>query len=197
MTTPPLSPVEIFQHVRMVLGMILGLSVTRLLNGLVKIIQHPGTARPDAVHIGWVLNMLLTLVHFWWWQCWLVEVPHWTFEIYLFLVVYMIFLFFLCALLFPDTISDYSGYRDFFMSRRKWFFGVLAATVVFDLIDTLIKGPAHYALFSEEYWFRVPVYLCLCAVAAWSSNRRFQMAFVTVALLYNVSWIVRHFNTLN
>lgn len=193
----PLTSPDIFQHVRMIMGMVVGLSVTRLLTGLVRIIQHPSQTRIYPVHIGWVLTLLLMLMHFWWWELWLIELPVWRFETYLFLILYAIILFFLSAFLFPESISDYTGYEDFFISRRKWFFSFFALTVVFDLIDTLIKGPAHYALFSIEYWFRVPVYLVLCGIAIMSTNRRFHMAFVSIGLLYEVSWIIRHFETLS
>ncbi|GBQ58952.1 hypothetical protein AA0498_2695 [Acidomonas methanolica] len=177
--------------------MVIGLSVTRLLNGLVRIIQHPGQTPLYPVHIGWVLTLLLMLVHFWWWEFWLIALPSWTFQTYLFLIVYTIVLFFLSAFLFPDTISDYAGYEDFFLARRRWFFAFFALTVLFDLVDTLIKGPAHYAMFSAEYWFRVPVYLILCGIAIATPSRRFHIAFVTVGLLYEIIWILRHFETLS
>lgn len=196
MTTASLPPAEIFQHVRMIMGMVLGLSITRLLTGLVRIIQHPGQNRIYPVHIGWVITMLITLIHFWWWEFWLVDVQKWTFEIYLFLIVYAILLFFLSAFLFPDSISDYTGYEDFFLSRRKWFFAIFGMTVVFDLIDTLIKGQAHYTMFAMEYWFRIPAYLMLCGLAIYTSNRRFHLGFVIFGLMYEGSWILRHFNTL-
>ncbi|MDN7352735.1 hypothetical protein [Acetobacter senegalensis] len=196
MPSHSLTSPEIFQHVRIVMGMVVGLSVTRLLNGLVRIIQHPKQTRIYPVHIGWVLTLLLMLLHFWWWELWLVELQVWTFETYLFLIVYAVTLFFLSAFLFPDSISDYTGYEQFFIARRKWFFTFFGLTVVFDLIDTLIKGPAHYAMFSIEYWFRVPVYLVLCGIAIVSSNRRFHLAFVMLGLFYEMSWIIRHFETL-
>lgn len=122
MPQPPLPSPEIFQHVRIIMGMVVGLSVARLLNGLVRIIQHPGQTRVYPVHIGWVLTLLLMLMHFWWWEFWLVTLHSWTFEIYLFLIIYAIILFFLSAFLFPDSISDYTGYEDFFISRRKLVF---------------------------------------------------------------------------
>jgi hypothetical protein len=90
--------------------------------------------------------MLLTLVHFWWWEYRLTGLQHWTFEVYLFLITYSTLLFLLCTLLFPDQIADYSGYEEFFISRRMWFFGIFAATILFDVADTLIKGPARYPL---------------------------------------------------
>jgi len=105
----------------MIIGMVIGLSVTRLLTGLVRIIQHHKQTQIYAVHIGWVLTLLLMLMHFWWWKLWLIELPVWTFETYLFLILYAILLFFLCAFLFPDSVNDCTGYVDFFIFRRNGF----------------------------------------------------------------------------
>ena len=187
---------DIFLHIRVVLGIILGLSVARLLNGLSRFVQHPGRDRVYLVHLGWVLSMLLTLVHFWWWEFWFFSVPVWTFLMYFFLISYAILLFLLCALLFPDDIAEYAGYEAFFISRRRWFFGILGVTFVFDLIDTLMKGEAHFALYGIEYFIRVPAYVILCVVAMITTNRRFHAIFVAASLVYQVSWILRLFETL-
>jgi len=187
---------DIFLHIRVVLGIILGLSVARLLNGLSRFVQHPGRDRVYLVHLGWVLSMLLMLVHFWWWEFWFFSVPVWTFLMYFFLISYAILLFLLCALLFPDDIAEYAGYEAFFISRRRWFFGILGVTFVFDLIDTLMKGEAHFALYGIEYFIRVPAYVILCVVAMITTNRRFHAIFVAASLVYQVSWILRLFETL-
>jgi hypothetical protein len=51
--------------------------------------------------------------------------------------------YFLSALLFPQDLDEYKGYQDYFLSRRRWFFGFAALTESLDVIDTLIKGEAH------------------------------------------------------
>jgi len=187
---------DLFVHIRIVIGIILGMGVTRLLSGVARFVQHPGRERIYLVHLGWVLSMLLTLVHFWWWEFWLFGITQWTFMMYLFLIGYAILLFLLCALLFPDDIAEYSGYEAFFISRRKWFFGILAITFVFDLFDTLLKGQEHFALYGIEYFIRTPAYVILCVVAMITPNRRFHAAFVIASLIYQISWILRLFETL-
>jgi len=196
MENPLLSSAETFRHIRIIIGMILGLSITRLLNGLVRIIQHPKQTQIYSVHIAWVIYLLLALVHFWWWELSLIELSSWQFETYLFLITYVIVLFFLSVFLFPDSLSDYAGYEDFFISRRQWFFGFFAIMTIFDLIDTFIKGREHLAMLGTEYLIRVSVYLVLCGVAVYTSNRRFHKAFAVAAVTYNISWIVRYYNTL-
>jgi hypothetical protein len=137
---PEAGSADIFLHIRVVIGIILGLGITRLLTGVAAFVQHPGRQKLYWVHLAWVLSILITLVHFWWWEFWLVGLGHWNFGIYVFVIVFAILLFLLCALLFPTDIAEYAGYEDYFISRRRWFFGVFAATIVFDLVDTLLKG---------------------------------------------------------
>ena len=105
------------------------------------------------------------LVHFWWWQFGLYGIRSWTFGIYLFVLIYAVVLFLLCAFLFPESMQDYKSYEDFFYARRGWFFGLLAATYLLDVIDTLIKGEEHFARFGWEYLIRTPLFVVLCLVA--------------------------------
>ena len=187
---------DVFPHVRIVMGMVIGLGVTRLLSGLARIVQHPRQYPLDPVHLAWVASLLLTLVHFWWWEFGLFGIRHWTFEIYFFIVLYAVTLFLLCALLFPDSMEGYTGYEDYFYARRAWFFGLLAATYLFDVVDTLIKGEAHFARFGVEYLFRTPVFVLLCIVAIRTTDRRFHRAFIAFTLIYQISWILRLFSSI-
>jgi hypothetical protein len=187
---------EAFPHIRIVMGMVVGLGVTRLLSGVARIVQHPTQYRLYPVHLAWAASVLLMLVHFWWWEFGLYGIAEWTFGIYLFIIGYAVLLFLLAALLFPDSMLDYSGYEDFFISRRAWFFGVMALTYLFDVVDTLIKGEAHFERFGNEYLIRTPLFVVLCIAAAWTPNRPFQAAFVAVTLVYQASWILRLFDTM-
>jgi hypothetical protein len=187
---------EAFPHIRIVMGMVIGLGVTRLLSGMARIVQHPTQYRLYPVHLAWAASVLLMLVHFWWWEFGLYGIAEWSFGIYLFIIGYAVLLFLLAALLFPDSMLDYSSYEDFFISRRAWFFAVMALTYLFDVIDTLIKGEAHFARFGSEYLVRTPLLVALCVAAAWTSSRRFHAAFVVVTLAYQISWIARLFGTI-
>ena len=196
MATEIASPHDIFPHIRIVMGMVVGLGVTRLLSGTARIVQHPGQYRLYAVHLAWVGSVLLMLVHFWWWEFGLYAIENWTFGKYLFIIFYAITLFLLCALLFPDSMLDYTSYEDYFYSRRAWFFGLLGFTYLLDVIDTLLKGPEHFARFGNEYLFRTPVFVALCVAAILVRDRRFHIAFVAATLIYQISFILRLFDTI-
>jgi hypothetical protein len=187
---------DAFTHIRLILGFIVSLSVARLLSGLARFAQHPEKLKPDAVHLMWSFSVLILLVHFWWWEFWLGTIPVWTFALYAFLLVFALQLFLLSALLYPDTIAEYSGYGDYFMRRRAWFFGVLASVNIFDVVDTLIKGAHHAAQYSWDYWVQAPAYVALSLIAIVTANRKFHLAFVIANLLWQILFIAEAFNVL-
>ena len=191
---PPIAP-ELFPHIRIVMGMVIGLGITRLLMGAAGLVQHPARARLSPLHLLWAASILIELIFFWWWEFALFEIENWTFGTFFFIIGYAVALFLLAALLFPDNISEYEGYEDFFLKRRHWFFGLFAATFVFDIIDTLIKGRTHWLEFGWEYYIQVPVGLVLSAIAIWTTNRRYHLGMVALHLLFQTAWIIRLFNT--
>lgn len=194
--TTGVPPAEAFTHVRIIIGIILGLCVSRLLTGVARFIQHPEKQLLYPVHLGWVAFILLSVIHFWWFEFNLRAISLWSFEIYLFIIFYAGLYFLLCTLLFPDKLDGYTGYRDYFMSRRKWFFGILAVVYMADVVDTLIKGMERYHLYGNEYPIRVAVFIIVSLIAMFTDNRRFHALFVTMALIYEVVFTLRHFATL-
>jgi hypothetical protein len=82
------------------------------------------------------------------------------------------------------------------MSRRKWFYGLLAGVNVFDAIDTLIKGPEHASQYELDYWLQAPVYCVLCGIAMFTPNRKFHYGFAALNLAYQIYYAVRAFTAL-
>ena len=155
--------VDLYLHVRVLIAIILGLSVTRLVSGIAALVQHPGRYRIWPVHLGWVAWALLNVVTFWWWEFRLSLVQHWTFGLYFFVCVYASMYYFLSALLFPQDLDEYQGYQDYFLSRRRWFFGFAALTEALDVVDTLIKGDGASAIAGTGISRRGSVYSYCCA----------------------------------
>lgn len=188
--------VDLYLHIRVIIGMVLGLAVARLLNGVAGFVQHPGRETVWWPHLAWVAFMLLQVVGFWWWEFRLAEVPRWTFESYLFVIAYAALIFFLCTMLFPSDLSEYGGYREYLLSRRGWFFGLLAATFAMDIIDSWIKGSAHFAALGPAYWIRIAVFGLLCLAAMRVANPRAQAAFAGFAVLYQAVYLATAYSTL-
>ncbi|MEZ5833710.1 MAG: hypothetical protein R3D05_21270 [Dongiaceae bacterium] len=186
-----------FIHVRIIIGIVTGLSVTRLLTGLARFVQHPIRDRIYLVHLGWALFLLLAIIHFWWFEFGLQRVEVWTFEVYAFVIGYAALFFFVCALLFPDRMDEYSGFAEYFHSRQRWFYALLAAIYLADLLDTAIKGPAHFSSFGLGYPIRQGTLCALSVGAMFIADRRYHGAFVLVALAAEIYWIVSQFQVLS
>jgi hypothetical protein len=185
------SPIEIFLHVRVMIGVIVGLSIARLLTGIARFIQHPKQNKVYFIHLGWVLAVLLSVIHFWWWEFRLEDVVRWDFVEYLCILFYAFLFYLLYALLFPDELDEYKGFKEYFLSRKRWFFGILALTFLVDVADTLLKGTPYAAGLGIEYAIRIITYIILCTLAIFVTNERFQGSFVVISLLYQISWIFR------
>ena len=106
---------DLYSHVRVIISIIVGLCITTLLNGFARFVQHPRRDRVSLLHIGWAASLLLWIIHFWWWEFRLALVQQWTFARYSFVILYATLFYFLCTLLFPSDLKDYSGYENYFL----------------------------------------------------------------------------------
>ena len=186
---------EIFEYVSVLTSIILGLGITHLLRGLAGLIQHPGDGRVYVPHLVWVGYMLLTAILWWWWEFGLSAATTWTLGLYLFVSGFALVIYLLCALLFPPTLGDHDGYRDYFMSRRRWFFGLLALAYLLDLGDTLLKGMDYFLSLGAGYPIQAAVIVGLCMVAARTRNALFHAAFPLVALASQLYQAVAYLGT--
>ena len=189
--------VDLYLHVRVLISIILGLSVTRLVGGVAGVIQHPTRHRVSLIHLGWVAWTLFNVITFWWWEFRLSLITHWNFGLYFFICIYASMYFFLSVLLFPDDIEGYQGYLDYFLSRRVWFFCLVALTEALDVVDTWIKGPEHLRSLGPEYFLLIGAFLISCAIAARTRNLTFQTVFVVVGFLFEGSFFAYHFSNVS
>ena len=187
---------ELFGHVRIIMATVLGLSVARLLNGLARFVQHPKREHIYLVHLGWVLFLLLSVIHFWWFEFGLSRIEIWTFPIYFFVLSYAALFFFICAILFPDRMDDYAGYADYFQSRQRWFYGFLSGLFVIDVVDTALKGVEHFRSLGPAYPYKQAALFLLAIVAMFVRSRRYHVAFVTAALIAQTWFILVEFEIL-
>jgi hypothetical protein len=188
---------DIFVHVRVLVGIVIGLGLTRVLTGIARFMQHPKQKPLYLTHLVWLAVVLLSAIHFWWFELGLAAIRPWPFELFVFVILYAFLFYLMATLLIPDDIDEFATWEDYFLSRRRWFFALLAATIPVDLVDTLIKGPAYFQSLGLEYPVRLGLVLVLCGVAAWTRNRIFHLAFALLYLLYLMAWIMRLYRLLD
>ncbi|MES0882927.1 hypothetical protein [Roseibium sp. SCP14] len=185
-----------FTHIRIIVGMVIGLGVARLLNGLARFVQHPGRERIYYVHIGWSLFMLLSVVHFWWFEFSLGKIEVWTFQNYLFVIAFAALYFFIAAVLYPDQMDEYSSYQAYFQDRKSWIYGLLAMMFVFDLVDSQLKGHEHMVELGMLYLVRQVTLIVLTLAAARVEKPVYHSVLVTFALATQIWLIASNFGVL-
>ena len=185
---------EEFMHIKSIIAIILGLSLTHLIKGSVNFIQHPGRKKFSLLHFLWVVYIFLLIIHFWWWEFNLKLVIQWNFADYLFIITYIMLYYLLCAILYPDDLKDYKGYEDYFFSRKNWFFSVLALCFTADIVDTFLKGNNYFLATIPEYFPRIIAHILLCIMAVLIKNKTFHYVLAVVFILYEISFIFRFFN---
>lgn len=188
---------EIFVHIRIIIGMILGISVARLVSGATRFLQHPGKERIYPVHFAWVICIFLFIIHFWWFEFALSQTKTWTFSLYFLLILYSIVFVMLSAMMFPDNMSEYKGFRDYFSQRRVWFYGLLLLLFGVDVIDTIIKGQKYYHHYGIAYPIRQFLLITGAAGGLVFRSEGYDALYAAFALAAQVLWIAVLFNVLN
>ena len=102
----------------------------------------------------------------------------------------------MCALLFPRDLEGYSGYEEYFISRRSWFFGLLTVYFIVDIGDTLFKGMDYLVGLGPQYPVGTGIQITGCLIAAYTTNRGFHAIFALIALGIQVLWAFSSFSTI-
>lgn len=184
-----------FDYVMVLAAVIIGLAVTHLMQGVASLTEERGTNRIWWVHLVWVAYMLLRSLFWWWFEYMLHAVQVWTFAKYLFVLAYAFLTYMAAAVLFPRHIDEYASYEDYFLTRRAWFFSILVIGTAIDPIDSALKGQGHLASLGIEYWLAISSFCAIFVIGALTRRKGVQAAIAVAALLYQVSWAIRMFYT--
>ena len=187
----------------MAVSSLLGMSLSKLTNinpptlwrndVSLSIIEHPQRYGWSWIHMSWVMWTLISVVTFWWWEFRLNEVPTWNFETYLFVLTYCSLYFLLSALLFPADVREYDSYEEYLIQRRPWFFGVITAITLMDLVDTSLKGTGRWRALGMAYPIRTSVMLLIAGLGVALAGRRAQLVLALLALIYTVAYFATEY----
>jgi len=138
-----------FQHVMVLISIIIGLGITNLLLGLSGAIERfTENTRPLRISwatVFWLAYLFLLMVLFWWWEFRLLEIlKQWTLWNYFLVICYAVVLFLQVALLLPRDWDKVDDLNEYFLAKRRWFYSVFALSLIIDLIDSYMKGGLAY-----------------------------------------------------
>ena len=174
---------SVFEYIMVLVSIIVGLGITHIIKNIVFQLQQ-NDVRFYWVHFLWCLNIFFVLIFFWWWQYNYVAIDEWTFGLYLFIVFFALLYFILASFLFSS--KEIKSYKDHFYGNRKWFFSLLALSIIVDYGDTALKGFEYFLNRGTTYHIGVFIFTSLSIYASRSNNERYHAFFAVTYLSYQL-----------
>lgn len=173
---------QAFEYLGVLVSVVIGLAMTHLVLGIIRVIHSRESTIVYWVHLLWVFNILYTLLGFWWfffaWQ----SLPEWSRAVYYLFIAYALCLSVAAGLLFPLT-KAVRNFQEFFYQHSRWFFGSLILVQILDLIEVLAKANNGIRPIPDVYFPHLGFVLVGLVIAMFTSNRRFHAAFVVLYFL--------------
>jgi hypothetical protein len=145
-----------FGYLSVILSIILGLSVTQLLQGLSQVINARDRVRIYWPALGWSLLLLVIDVQAWWAMFQYRNRHAWTFLQFAILLLETILLYLLAALSLPTALGEREvDLRANYFRHARWFFGAFIAVLLVSLLKSVIFDgslPARFDLGFHLFW---------------------------------------------
>lgn len=162
-------PASTYQHVVVVMSIVLGLAVTQLLKGVAQLYRTRNRVRPYWIHSAWV-GLLVVFSLLLWWTFWSYrEISEWTFFRFVLYLSPIIALYYLTAIVIPDPAEPVSSLKEYYFSNRRALFGTFALCGVLTAATAaVVRG---LPLADPSNLFRLGLVL-LMLILARSANER-------------------------
>jgi hypothetical protein len=175
---------DAFSYLSILTSIVLGIGITRLLLGIGTVVQERQRIHIYWVHLLWTLNLFLFFALNWWilfrWQ----TQQEWNFFLFLFLLLSPIVTFLLTVILYPDRLETHMEFKAYFYQNHRWFFALAALLPPLDLVDTLLKGYAHFLAQGPLYIVTILLIFILSVIASYTKNETYHKVFSVFFLIY-------------
>ncbi len=151
--------------------------------------------RPYWVHLVWTFYLFFLIVMFWWWEFQLRTVD-WSLWVYLVVITYATLLFFVSLVVQPGSPDGISSYKEYYYSHRRWIFGLLIPIILWDFVDSFLKGADHLLDLGAEYLVTSIILITASAVAIITPNERYHKVFAAVYIILFFIFIFRNFSVI-
>ena len=182
---------DTYQHVVVVMSMVLGMAITQLLRGMAQLHRARARVRTYWLHWGWV-TLLVVFSLLLWWTFWNYRgITEWNFLRFALYLSPIIVLYYVAAVAFPDPSDNVTALREYYYANRKAFFGAFALCGV--LASAVAAGIRGLPLSDSSYLFRLGLVVFMLALVRSSNARVHAAVFVLCASLMVVFTILYHF----
>ena len=130
-----------YEHVVVVMSIVLGLAVTQLLKGAAQLYRKRASVQAYWLHWAWVVLLVFFSLVFWWTFWNYRDIAEWDFFRFVVYLSPSIALFFLTAIAFPDPSEPAADMKAYYFSIRAGFFGTFALLgVLAGLTASVVRG---------------------------------------------------------
>jgi hypothetical protein len=187
---------DAFSYLTVLLSIILGLSITQILQGLGALIQYRARIAFYWPAVCWAVLLLLIDVQVWWALFGLRVRQEWSFLDFLVLLLQVIPLCMLATLVLPAIAPDSDkpvNLRHNYYGHSRWFFGLLIASLAASIAkEWLLLGhwPEPFNFGFQLAW------MVICAGSAVTRREWYHKAGVSLASISFVLYIAALFGRL-
>lgn len=175
-----------YEHVVVVMSIVLGLAVTQLLRGAAQLYRSRKRVSTYWLHWAWVALLVMLSLLLWWTYWNYQSVTDWNFFRFVLYLSPTIVFYFLTAITFPDPSDATGGLREYYYSNRRGFFGTLVLyLVVAGITAVLVRG---LPILDASNLFRVAILLPLL-MAMRSASERVHIAVMVVSAVLMVVFV--------
>lgn len=186
---------DAFNYLSVLISIVLALGMTRLLRGIAEMLETRARRHFYWVHLVLVVFLFNLLVANWWvFYRWRVE-THWTFYLFLFVLLTPTVLYLCSVLLFPrsDSADSEIDYRVHYYENHRAFFLLIFAFVPIDLVDTLLKGWQHFVDMGPIYYVAIGMLGLGSIIAAFTRSPAYHAAWAVLSMANQLVFTLRVF----
>ena len=176
-----------FGYLSVIISVIIGLSITQLLQGIGQVINARDRVRIYWPTMGWAALLLLIDIQAWWAMFGYRDRHQWTFIQFTVLLVEAIMLYLLAAIVLPNIPDEGEvDLRSNYFRHGGWFFGSLVVLLLDSLLKSVVVSgglPGKPDLGFHLFW------ITTAFIAAFTRNERYHKTFVCLSFALFVTYI--------
>jgi hypothetical protein len=186
--------VPAFEYLTVLISIVVGMSVSQVLFGLGQLVRRRGSYTIDPLYLLCNVVVLLVLVDSWWTAFSWHDVPGWTYRRTWFVMLNPLLVSIAAQLLPPDWEEKPLDFPVTYYRNHRLIFGLLVFYPLIDMLDTGLKGAAHFRSLGIGSPFVSTAMALFCAAAAVVTSRKIQFICMIGVLLTVLSFIFEVFS---
>jgi hypothetical protein len=180
--------VDEFGYLSVITSVIIGLSITQLLQGIGQVINARDRVRIYWPTMAWAVFLLLVDTQAWWAMFGYRNRHAWTFIQFTVVLLEAIMLYLLAAIVLPNIPDEGEiDLRSNYFRHAGWFFGSLVVLLLDSLLKSVVVSgglPGKPDLGFHLFW------ITTAFIAAFTRSERYHKAFVCLSFAVFITYIV-------